>query len=260
MTKDILKIAAVILALGLFSCNSKPTVIEAESIEGEEEAPIFSDGATTTQEGTAPAQTMSQSEHKVTVQEVLNTDKYSYLRVTENGGEHWVAILKRDVKIGGTYYYTGGLLKRNFQSQEFNRTFETVYLVSDFREQPAGAGGGTTVAEAHANVENSTASEEPVNVTPAQGAVKIAELFSNAAKYEGKQVKVTGKVVKVNPMIINRNWLHLQDGSGKKDLTVTTTENVTLGSVVTLEGTIAVNKDFGAGYKYDVIMEAAVIK
>ena len=61
-------------------------------------------------------------------------------------------------------------------------------------------------------------------------------------------------------MIMSRNWIHLQDGSMKDkaiDLTVTTTDNIALGSIVALEGVIALNKDFGAGYKYDIIMEEA---
>ena len=71
----------------------------------------------------------------------------------------------------------------------------------------------------------------------------------------------TGKCVKVNPMIMGRNWIHLQDGSGDNlDLTITTTENIPVGHVITLEGTIALNKDFGAGYKYDIIMEEAVLQ
>jgi hypothetical protein len=62
-------------------------------------------------------------------------------------------------------------------------------------------------------------------------------------------------------MIMNRNWIHIQDGTGDKlDLTVTTTENIALGSVVTLKGTIALDKDFGAGYRYDIIMEGAVVQ
>ena len=77
----------------------------------------------------------------------------------------------------------------------------------------------------------------------------------------GKVIKVTGKCIKLNRMIMGRNWVHLQDGSGNNfDLTVTTTENVELGSIVTLEGTIALNKDFGAGYKYNVILEGATLK
>ena len=74
-------------------------------------------------------------------------------------------------------------------------------------------------------------------------------------------MKVTGQCVKVNPMIMNRNWVHLRDGSvSDHDLTVTTDANIPLGAVVSLEGRIALNKDFGAGYKYDLIMEDAVLK
>ena len=97
--------------------------------------------------------------------------------------------------------------------------------------------------------------EEP----PAEG-ISLAELFANRKKYEGKAVQVKGKCVKVNNMIMNRNWIHLQDGSLKdeeSDLTVTTTENIALGAIVAFEGIITLNKDFGAGYKYEIIMEEA---
>ena len=60
---------------------------------------------------------------------------------------------------------------------------------------------------------------------------------------------------------MNRNWIHLQDGSEEGlDLTVTTTELVRLGDIVSLEGTIVLDKDFGAGYRYDIIMESAVLQ
>ena len=59
---------------------------------------------------------------------------------------------------------------------------------------------------------------------------------------------------------MGRNWLHIQDGSGKNlDLTVTTNENIPLGTMVNLAGTLAVNKDFGAGYRYDYIVEGATM-
>jgi hypothetical protein len=99
------------------------------------------------------------------------------------------------------------------------------------------------------------------NIEPAQGAIRLSELFSNKAKYNNQVIKVTGKCVKVNPMIMNRNWVHIQDGSGNDlELTVTTAEMIPLGAVITFEGTIALDKDFGAGYRYDVIMEGAVLR
>ena len=250
-------IALFLFALSLTACNSKPKVIEAESVGGQSNAPIFQDpNNATASSATAPAQDMNAAEHKVVVAEVLNTEKYSYLRVKENGEEYWIAITRQDVKVGSTCYYRGGLMKKNFQSKEFNRVFETVYLVGEFRQE-----GTETSAPSGGIAPGAEALAPPKNVQRAPGAMKISDLVANVAKYDGKTVKITGKCVKINPMIMGRNWLHIQDGSGKNiDLTVTTTEMVQLGSIVTLEGVVAVNKDFGAGYKYDYILEAAVLK
>jgi hypothetical protein len=64
---------------------------------------------------------------------------------------------------------------------------------------------------------------------------------------------------------MGKNWIHLQDGSKNAqddnlDLTVSTMEEVNIGDVVTFEGKIATNRNFGAGYSYDLIMEEAVRK
>ena len=248
----------LLLVLFLSACNSKPKVIEGEPAGGANAAPSIFQDVPAMQDDLSGQQSTDAAEHKVVAEEALNTSQYTYVRVKENGKEFWVAVMKQEIKTGGTYYFRGGLLKRNFQSQEFNRIFETLYLVSDFRGENA---GGSAVDQGLANAQSGTSVEPPRNVNQAPGAIKIADLVANIAKYEGKTVKVTGKCMKINPMIMGRNWLHLQDGSGKNiELTVTTTEQVQVGSVVTLEGTIALNKDFGAGYKYDFIMEGATLK
>lgn len=240
----------LLLALVLFACNNTPKVVESEQATSQDNAPIFQD------EPAPAAEPENQAEHKVVALESMNTSRYTYLRVSENGEEFWVATALQDVKLGGTYYFQRALLKQNFPSQEFNRVFETLYLVSDLREQPMGTSTGM---DAMPEVPVSLEVTEPIKPTP--GAIKISEIFANPAKFNGKKVKVTGKCVKINPMIMGRNWVHLQDGSGKNlDLTITTMENIPLGAILTLEGTIATNKDFGAGYKYDVIMEGAALK
>ena len=56
--------------------------------------------------------------------------------------------------------------------------------------------------------------------------------------------------------------MHFQDGSqynGAYDLMITTQENLMVGDVVVFEGVIALNKDFGAGYFYNIILEEAVL-
>lgn len=101
-------------------------------------------------------------------------------------------------------------------------------------------------------------------IKKAEGGKTVQEVISEANALKGKSVAVRGKVVKVNTGIMGKNWLHIADGSGpdgKADLTVTTTANPPkLGDLVTVTGKVAANKDFGAGYKYDVIMEDASIK
>lgn len=238
----------LLLVLSLASCDSGPKVIESE--------PVTSSGSPVSQE-LAGGQITIAEDHKVVVEEALNTEKYTYLRVSENGESFWIAIPKTAVEIGATYYYKGGLLKKNFPSKEYNRVFETLYLVSGISKQPV----GSAVDQAFSQKQSTEAVAPPKDVKPAAGAVKIADIIGNLSKYDGKVVKVTGKCVKINPMIMGRNWVHIQDGSANNfDLTVTTTENVSLGDIVTLEGTIAINKDFGAGYKYNVIMEGATVQ
>lgn len=245
---------AFIIGFSMIACTSKPKVIEGQPVDvgapvGRIESP--NDQTTETDE--------TLEEHKVVVEETLNTERYTYLNVSENGEKFWIAIPRKEIKIGGTYYYKGGLLKRNFQSKEYNRVFETLYLVSDVipyspdSEMVPMAAGGSTEPTVH--------NHPPINVEPTTGAIKLSALFSDPAKFQGKQVKVTGKCVKVNPMIMGRNWVHIQDGSGDNlDLTVTTTDNVPMGAIVSLEGIIALDKDFGAGYRYDVIMENASLQ
>ena len=98
----------------------------------------------------------------------------------------------------------------------------------------------------------------------AEGGKTIKEIYAAKAKLAGKSVSVRGKVVKYNAMILGKNWLHIQDGSGSvekmdNDLTVTTLTPAMLGATVLVTGNISTNRDFGAGYKYGVIIEDAKV-
>jgi len=92
----------------------------------------------------------------------------------------------------------------------------------------------------------------------------VAEVFGKAAALNGKKVKIKAQVVKFSPQIMGKNWLHLQDGTGDPlknthDLVVTTAGKAEKGDIVTVEGVLAADKDFGAGYKYAVIVEDVAI-
>ncbi|MDG4475312.1 DNA-binding protein [Thiovibrio frasassiensis] len=92
----------------------------------------------------------------------------------------------------------------------------------------------------------------------------VADLFAKGGSLNGKKVKIKGQVVKFSPMIMGKNWLHLQDGTGdplknSHDLVVTSAGKAEKGDIVTVEGVLAADKDFGAGYKYAVIVEDVTI-
>jgi hypothetical protein len=92
----------------------------------------------------------------------------------------------------------------------------------------------------------------------------IADVYQDKAALAGQPVTIHGKVVKVNNSIMNRNWLHLQDGSGDaaagtNDIAVTSDATAAMGDEITITGTVAVDLDFGAGYKYPLLIEKATI-
>jgi hypothetical protein len=91
---------------------------------------------------------------------------------------------------------------------------------------------------------------------------QVADLFAKKAELAGKPVTVVGNVVKFNANIMGTNWLHVQDGSGAagtNDITVTTKDAVAVGDQVKVEGAVAVSRDFGMGYKFDVMIENAKV-
>jgi hypothetical protein len=101
---------------------------------------------------------------------------------------------------------------------------------------------------------------EKINIVvePCEGCVTIAKLLENKQSYSGKVIKIKGKVTKFNPAIMGKNWIHIQDGSEFQegyDLTITSDVQVSVGEIVTFEGKIALDKDFGYGYVYNVLME-----
>lgn len=114
-------------------------------------------------------------------------------------------------------------------------------------------------SKGHQNNKSNVAVEKMnVKVEPCEGCITISNLLANKKSYTGKVVKVKGKVTKYNPEIMGKNWVHIQDGSefeGGFDLTITTDKKAAIGEDITFEGKIVLDKDFGYGYFYSVLME-----
>ena len=97
-----------------------------------------------------------------------------------------------------------------------------------------------------------------VKVSPCNSCTTISKLLSDKQSLSGKVIRVKGIVTKNNPQILGKNWVHIQDGSefqGGFDLTITTDKIVSLGDTITFEGKMILDKDFGYGYFYPVLME-----
>lgn len=193
---------------------------------------------------------------EVTVKEVEQVAAYTYLLVKGKGPEYWVAVPSMDASPGEKYQYQGGMIMEDFYSKDLDRTFEkVVFLEALFSEESASPHAGELTPGSQAVIEKTKVSLEKV-----EGTVSIADIYENPGSFEGKVIQVRGEVTKFNEAIMERNWVHLQDGTefeGKFDLTVTSAESFEVGSVVTVEGVLALNLDFGYGYSYEVLLEAA---
>jgi len=198
------------------------------------------------------------SSHQVKVEEVIQTSNYTYLKVSENNAESWMAVNHQEATPGEVYYYETALEMNNFNSKELNRVFKSIFFVQGLSKEPIVA--STQGTEAMKPVKNAAVPKEGVSVAPAQDGLSIAKLYADRSNFGGKKIKMKGQVVKKNDGVMGKNWIHIQDGtvdSENFDLTVTTLDSVKLNDVVTFEGTISLKKDFGYGYFYEVIMEDA---
>lgn len=198
--------------------------------------------------------------HKVTVLEKTDASDYTYLLVKEEDTKYWIAVRKMEVAPDDVIYFSKKMVMTNFTSTTLKKTFNEILFVEDASKNQVGEESGK-MPNPHTQVE--TPAQQNIKVTKAEGGYTIHEIFGQKDQLANKTVKVRGVVVKVNSDILGKNWVHIQDGTGTGstfDLTLTTKEVPQVGKTVLAEGKIGLDVDFGAGYKYAVIMQDAVLK
>ena len=216
------------------------------------------------------------------VLETMDSGGYTYLKLKTASGEAWAAVNKADVKKGSTVTIANPMLMENFESKTLKRKFDRIYFGSlasgSAPSAPSGAlppghpavgggaAGGPNIAAQHAAAAAGPSDVGPIKVSKAPGpdGKTVAEIYADKAALKDKKVVLHGKVVKFLPEIMGKNWIHVRDGSGSADkknddMTVTTKETVAVGDVVTVTGTVKLDKDFGAGYAYPVMIEDAKV-
>jgi hypothetical protein len=204
------------------------------------------------------------------VQEVLEVEGFTYLRLKTRDGELWAAISSAPVKAGAEVTINDTNLMTNFESRKLNRKFDRIVFGSlAGAAKPATAGGlppGHPAPAAAGAVASPAAPAADIKVAKAAGANgrTVAEIVSRRTELKDKPVEVRGQVVKFTPGVMGKNWIHLRDGSGSaadgtNDVTVTTRAEAKVGDVVLVKGVVRIDRDLGSGYAYKVLVEDATL-
>ncbi len=202
---------------------------------------------------------IAKTEHTGKVLEVLHSGPYSYLKVQEEHATNWVAVTRTPVPTGSVISYQEAMRVQDFESKTLHKTFKNLIFADAIRYQNK----NTKAAPVPLSQKILHAKISPYKKPDT---LSVEEIFLNAKKLNGKKVKVRGKVIKVARDIMKRDWVHIEDGTGDSeagsdDLVFTATKSdVKKGDVVTAEGKVAIEKDFGYGYFYPVIIEESHFK
>ena len=205
-----------------------------------------------------------------TVLETMDAAGYTYVLLDTSEGHRWVSTHQTPLAVGYIVQTNQGMALQKFTSPSLNRTFEVIYFSSALQNLSA-----TTLPEGHpatamppghpmtmaAPVAAGTMIAD-MAVAPVEQGKDIAWVHANKDSLAGQPVSLRGKVVKHNANILGTNWLHIQDGSGSasedsNDLLVTSAAEAAVGDTVVVTGNIVLDKDFGAGYSYAILMEDA---
>jgi len=196
---------------------------------------------------------------------------YTYVQVDTGKAKVWAAAPQLAVKVGDTLAVGKAMPMRNYHSKTLDRDFDVVYFTADTTVNggsPAGVSGSTELPPNHPPI---TGTGSPVvpktaidlsGIKKAEGGKGVAEVFAEKAALRGKDVRVRGRVVKFNANIMGKNWIHIQDGTGKKgsnDLTVTSQTRAKVGDLILVNGKVTTDRDFGGNYKYSIIIEDAKV-
>ncbi|MCM2277345.1 MAG: hypothetical protein NDJ89_04660 [Oligoflexia bacterium] len=214
----------------------------------------------------AAAPAAKASLYKGTVLETVSAARYTYIKVKTPQFTRWLATSEVKVNVGQQIEFTEGFLMKDFESKALKRKFPEVYFISGLGPQapasvPAGGSGGSDPHAAQ------TAKKPAITVTPgsiekAPGGYTVAEVLAKKTTLKDQKISVRGKVIKVNRNIMGRNWIHIEDGTAQgeiRELLLTSSEAANEGDVVLFTGKVGIDRDFGAGYKYAVLLEEAKI-
>lgn len=194
------------------------------------------------------------------ITDVFVASVYTYAEVDTGEMKVWAAGPVTPLKKGDMISFSTKMPMKNFHSESMNRDFPVIYFVDSFiTTNETSARVASETASPHSQIKQKQVANPVKGIKKVDGGNTIAEINTNKDDFKGKTIKVRGKVTKFNSNILGKNWLHIMDSSTGNDLTVTTNDSAAIGDVVVVEGKLELDKDYGYGYVYPIIIEDARI-
>jgi len=202
-----------------------------------------------------------------TVVSTLDASGYTYVEADTGTEKIWMAGPKTTITQGGTINVVTNNPMTNFHSKTLNRDFPVIYFVDGFSGSAveklanAPAAPASNIAINHQKDVDSAIPAQAFTLSQPVERVKdgqtITEIIAGKKELVGKTVKVRGEVTKFTANVMGKNWVHIIDGSTDKDLTVITQDDAETGQIAVVEGTVVLDKDFGYGYFYELLIDNA---
>ncbi len=212
------------------------------------------------------------------VTKTMDASGYTYVSVDVGlDNAVWAVGPQTSIKVGDAVDVAKGSQMKRFRSKTLNKVFEPIYFISSFGSTDAktsrASSGPASMPTARPASQPSSQPVKALNSKPpksapdipkAKGGYTVSEIYEKSSELTSKSILIRARVVKFNAGIMGKNWLHLRDGTGDvanktNDLTVTSDSTAAVGQVVLMRGVLATDKDFGAGYKYPVILEQSTL-
>ena len=187
------------------------------------------------------------------VSESLNGGGYTYMQIEDaSKNKHWVAVTGVAIEKGTEVRLTEEMRTEKFESKSLNRTFDSIIFASNLQYR-------TKVPESgNLALINEVVKESPYKQ---KDTLSVKEAIEKRVSLKDKTIAVRGKVVKASANILERNWVHIQDGTSDGAevgrIVFTSKELPKVGDIVTARGVVRVDKNFGSGYVYKIIVEDA---
>ncbi len=199
-----------------------------------------------------------------TVIETIDAGRYTYVHVDTGAKKVWAVGPHTELQAGEIVTFSDKMPMTKYYSETLDRTFDVVYFVTRLRMEDT----GREVPPAHSpqtrtGRTDASSKIDVSGIAKAEGGNTIHEIFRDKDRLAGQEVVVRGKVAKFTAGVMGKNWIHVRDGTigpaGAEDLVITTTSEAEVGSVILVRGKISLDRDFGFGYRYDLLIEDASI-